>query len=446
MDESIPYKFRNNTNRISDPKAQNLFTGIKAKYVSSIGVQLDDPTNNYWTLPLTEMYRPGIEQIQDGGYPKFTDFRNRQDLQYRRFDGAQAAINGTVAAAAAVAQGDFLGGSKQFYISSKYAAAGISKLGAYTVFNLSAPGQFGYGWGDHGTPSLIKDFTLQTNVSTRWIKSKSAWRPKIENIAIPFRGDKVNAVDFGKRDLSSIYLWKPRLFTFKGPALKAAQNIVGSATNLTKDFIKFYFTGPSLHNGNKNDIDDIIVFRATINSLEDTFSPNWEDVQMIGRADPNYQYNGFNRSMQLGFDIYATSRDELKPIWRKLNALAGYTTPTYDTKTIGLIAPWMRITIGDLLVQQPVLIDSLGYTLSDADTTWEINIEEDPEMKQVPKKISVSLGLKVITEYLPEKNGQFYTLSSRNDEFGSKPGTDNWLSDTTTVKHAENLRTPPITT
>ena len=427
----MAYNWQYNTNRISDPTVKDIFTGAKAKYASSIGIELTDPTDSYWTLPLTELYRPSVAQIQDGGSPKFTDFRNRQDLQYRRFDGANAAVNGTIAAFQYANGWDTV---KQTFISAKYAAASVSKLGAYTVFNLSAPGVLGYGWGDHGTPRLVKDFTLQTNVVTRWQKSVDGgtWKPKIETAAIPFRGDKVNVIDYGQRDLDSVYLWKPRLFNPKNKNLQKLQKFVGSATNLTRDFIKFYFTGPSLHNGS-NEIDDIMVFRAAITSLEDTFSPNWEDVQMIGRADPNYHYNGFNRSMQMSFDIYATSRDELKPIWRKLNALASYTTPTYDTKTIGLVAPWMRITIGDLLVQQPVLIDSLSYTLADTDTTWETNIEDDPEMKQVPRKISVSLGLKVITEYLPQKNGQFYTLASRNDKFGSLTGTDNWMSDATPV-------------
>ena len=106
--------------------------------------------------------------------------------------------------------------------------------------------------------------------------------------------------------------------------------------------------------------------------------------------------------------MIATDRNELKFIWQKLNALAGYTTPTYDGTT--LKGPWMRVTIGDLFVQQPALINSLSYTLHDSDTTWEINVEGDTEMMQVPKKVSVSMGLHMITDYIPRKNGTFYTL------------------------------------
>ena len=135
--------------------------------------------------------------------------------------------------------------------------------------------------------------------------------------------------------------------------------------------------------------------------------------------------------MNLDFDIHANDRDELKPIWRKLNALAGYTAPTYDKETIALVAPYMRITIGDILVQQPILIQNLTLTLADSDTTWDINIENDKTRMQVSNKISVSMGFTVITDYLPEKGGRFYTLAKEADESPRyhKPGETNWLSD-----------------
>ena len=39
------------------------------------------------------------------------------------------------------------------------------------------------------------------------------------------------------------------------------------------------------------------------------------------------------------------------------------------------------------------------------------------------------MQLKVITEYLPEKNGQFYTLSDNDTKYGPVNKTTNWLSD-----------------
>jgi hypothetical protein len=150
---------------------------------------------------------------------------------------------------------------------------------------------------------------------------------------------------------------------------------------------------------------------------------------MIGRADPNYTYTGMSRDVGLSFDVYATDRDEVKPIWRKLNALAGYTSPTYDPESIAMIAPWMRLTVGDLFVQAPVVLTSISYDFA-MDAPWEINIEDDPTMMQVPLKIGVSLNFNMIGDYMPQKGGRFYTLAKRFDETATPiKGADNWLSD-----------------
>jgi len=190
-------------------------------------------------------------------------------------------------------------------------------------------------------------------------------------------------------------------------------------------------TGPKLTAGNLLDKDDIIVFRAVLTGLDDSFTANWSPVQMIGRADPNYIYTGYGRDLSVSFTIYATDRDELQPIYRKLNALAGYTAPTYDPASIAMEGPWMRLTIGDLFVQQPVVLSSLSYTYDVGDAPWEINIENDPNMMQVPLKISVQLQFNVISDYLPQKGGRFYTLAKRFDSATATPkaGNDNWLSD-----------------
>jgi len=375
----------------------------------------------YSTTPYVNLYKPiGTS---------FSDFRSRLGVDIAssvlkaRKDGVWSAINISPRSVA-------------------YSIASMAPYGAYSVFNLNAPGRRGFGWGSHGdtAAAIFKtDFTLQSNIVTKWSSTggddaKGGWVTKKRNALTPFRGDRVNVIDYSKRKLDDIYIWKK-------PLIPGVANALGGLNpNVTQDFIKFYFTGPKLHNGNTDDVDDVMVFRATITTLDDSFSPEWSTVKMIGRADPNFHYGGFSRDMSLGFTIYATDRDEMKPIYRKLNALAGYTAPTYDSGSIGLIAPWMRITIGDLLIQQPVLLNSLQLGLMDADTPWEINIENDPEMKQAPMKISVTMTLKVITDYLPEQNGQFYTLSKSNTIKGPEKGTHNWLTDTTnrTITRSEN--------
>ena len=327
------------------------------------------------------------------------------------------------------------GNNKTAIRSGLYSATSISPYGAYSIFNL----QTLYGWGDHDNPyALRNDFTAQSHVATQWDVTlenkngdnpayyKGSWEPtkNLLSKATPFRGDKVNVIDFSQRELKDAYRWlpKPKIF---GDAS------IFDKVGTTADLIKFFFTGPKLHAGNTTEEDDIIVFRAVIGSISDSFNASWNGFQLIGRGDQNFQYGGFTRDISIDFTVYATDRDEVKPIWRKLNALAGYTAPEY-TDNIALVGPWMRITIGDLFNQQAVLVKSVNYTLHSADTTWETNIEQDPQMMQTPHKVDVNLTLTPITDWLPQKGGKFYSLAKRFDgETGLPlPGNDNWLSDT----------------
>ena len=265
---------------------------------------------------------------------------------------------------------------------------------------------------------------MRSHVATKWDATNKTWTqldPKAPERYVSFRGDKVNVIDFGQRTQKSAYLWNPKLLLESDDAK--------SKLNLTKDLIKFYFTGPNILPGDDSKTaDDIIVFRAIIGQLSDSFSPSWTPVTMLGRADANQHYTGYSRDFNLDFTVYATDRDELKPIWRKLNALAGYTAPIYNND-FSLGAPWMRITIGDLFRQQPVILTSLSYTLNSTDATWEINIEDDPEMMQVPHKVEVNCGFTYIGNEIPQFGGRFYSLAKQYDNVGlAKKYSDNWLS------------------
>jgi hypothetical protein len=349
---------------------------------------------------------------------KYTDFRSVRGNQTagNRLDGAAAAIIN-------LTTGDF---SPESFIAAGYAAASAAPGGAYTLFNRETL----YGWGNHGTTNRLNiDFTQPSQIATRYSKNKGM-------VAIPglqafeFRGDKINAVDYSKpgegRSLKEAYRWKPKLGLFGD--LGDTLGSILDAADFTSDFIKFYFTGPKLAPGS-DEKDDIIVFRATLTSLTDSFAAGWTSQQMIGRADPNYRYTSFGRSFQMAFTIYATDRDEMKPIWRKLNALASYTAPDYDGSNIALKGPWMRMTVGDIFVQQPVVITSVDYTLQSSETTWDINVERDGSMMQAPKMIEVSVGGNVISNYIPQKNGIMYPLAKRFTEGKPIRGIDNWVSD-----------------
>jgi hypothetical protein len=411
----------NNTNRTLANSAADIANAASLGLISNAGIpQVSQLAQS--AIRLTDSATPGelysltpFENKTPLPGVKFPDFRTRLSKHPSnpldtRLDGASAALRGSARA-------------------GLYAAATSTLPGPYSIFNRETT----FGLGDPGDPYALRtDFTARSHVATTWKPAKEKknklgkWIPTINPIerGAAFRGDKVQVIDFGQRRLPDAMQWKPSFLQ--------GNKVLGQALNklnLTQDLVKFYFTGPSLQAGNDLDLDDIIVFRANITSLTDSFNAQWQPQQLIGRADPNYVYSGYSRQINLDFSIYATDRDEVKPIWRKLNALASYTAPEYSDKSIGLVGPWMRFTLGDLFVQQPIFIDTLYYTLSDSETTWEINIEDDPTMMQVPKKIEVNMGITIVTDELPQKGGRMYSLAKQFDEYGySKDGSDNWLS------------------
>ncbi len=409
-------------------------TPFSAKFLEAAGNQL--PT--YSTTPFIFLNNK-VESL--GGFPlPYLDFRARKTalgadgsngklaltLIDRRYDGASAGIRGSVFGATM--------------------ALASTTTGVYPFFNLDTV----YGWGQQDDPYAIRnDYTLRSSIAKR-IKDAKGLRKisaTLESV-IPFRGDRVNAVDFKKRSWQSIYQWADTDFGGEGALKKfrqwsarAAETIGVNPYGTTKDFVKFFFTAPKLYDGAAPGTEDYaLVFRAILTSFSDQFSPSWSPVNMVGRADPNYQYGGFSRDLDLGFTVYATDRDELRFLYRKLNYLASFTAPEYNTGSLAVIAPWIRVTVGDLLVSQAAVINSLSYTFVDADTTWEINFENDPEMMQVPHKVDVSLGLHLVGNQLPEKLGSMYSLSKKFDENGVGIGDDsgtNWLYDSETVNRSK---------
>jgi hypothetical protein len=135
-----------------------------------------------------------------------------------------------------------------------------------------------------------------------------------------------------------------------------------------------------------------IHFRAFINSFDDKYSADWGSTQYVGRADKFHNYKGFDRSISMGWTVYAQSKAELAPMYKKLNLLASSLAPTYSPGGFmqGNLA---RLTVGGYLYNQLGIIKSISYTIPQ-ESTWEIGISEtggyDASVKELPHMINVT--------------------------------------------------------
>lgn len=148
-----------------------------------------------------------------------------------------------------------------------------------------------------------------------------------------------------------------------------------------------------------------LAFRAFLDTFDDSFNGSWNSSKYLGRADSFYTYSGFERSINIGFKIAAQSKDEMKPLYRKVATLASVTAPSYGENGRFMRGTIAKVTVGDYIYEQPGIIESVQYTWQ-KDYPWEIsfqNPEQEGGKDQIlPHVLDVSISFKVIHDFLPE--------------------------------------------
>lgn len=166
---------------------------------------------------------------------------------------------------------------------------------------------------------------------------------------------------------------------------------------------------------NNTDIDDLIPFlfydvasdttipfRATMTQITDTITPTWNDYTYVGNPLTFWVYKGTTRQVSFSFKVYATSKDELIPNWTRCSRLVGLCYPQFNAES-RMVAPFIRLTIGDMYYRVPGKLSSLAITVDDT-TPWELNLftENDP-LIQVPHILDIAVTFDYFGDYLPQK-------------------------------------------
>ncbi len=213
---------------------------------------------------------------------------------------------------------------------------------------------------------------------------KGAKLKKIKGLA----ADKVNLVPYGSR---------------------TTQQLTESDRN---DFVPFRFK--DINN------DKYIIFRALLSGITDNMTPEFAAERYVGRPDQVYVYQGTNREISFTFDVYPKTRQELPVLWEKMNYLVGLVYPSWAKSGggMGMIAPFIELTIGDMYKDTPGFLSQLSLTVQDG-TTWEI------DDWKLPKYIQANCSFTYIGKYLPNQVGKHYELPWLADNSGDGTGTFN---------------------
>lgn len=172
-------------------------------------------------------------------------------------------------------------------------------------------------------------------------------------------------------------------------------------------------------------------FRAYLDGFDDSYDATWNGIEYVGRAEKFYRYSGFNRTINIEFTLAASSRQELIPMYKKLNFLASSLAPSYSTNGY-MMGNLAQITVGDYLYQQLGFIGSLNISVPES-APYEVNVGLDgkpiPDMRQLPMILTVKMKFTPLHEFRPEiatlndplqryialENAEYGTLNTYSD-------------------------------
>jgi hypothetical protein len=181
--------------------------------------------------------------------------------------------------------------------------------------------------------------------------------------------------------------------------LYQSDNVSGDKDKDVNDLVKFRIAVMDSNGINENNkqIRTFIHFRAFLNNISDNYTADWQPHKYVGRGENFYTYSGFDRKVSLSWTVYAQSKEELIPMYKKLNYLASSLAPDYNNGFMRGVL--VQLTIGGYFYNQPGFITGLTYDLSE-ESTWEIGINDkgfsdpvnrgDDLVKELPHMIKVS--------------------------------------------------------
>jgi hypothetical protein len=172
--------------------------------------------------------------------------------------------------------------------------------------------------------------------------------------------------------------------------------------------------------------------------MDDNYNAEWNNFKYMGRGENFYRYNGFTRTINLGWTIAAQSKEELIPMYQKLNFLASSLAPDYsaDGYMRGNLAV---ITVGGYLFDQPGIINSINYSVP-SESPWEIGINDekddpaagtkygyDTSVKELPHIIKVTgFSFTPIHKFVPKLQKNTYEGIYNKDNSGLDKVISKW--------------------
>jgi hypothetical protein len=195
--------------------------------------------------------------------------------------------------------------------------------------------------------------------------------------------------------------------------------VKGDATN---DMIKFAFE--CVDNSNELYFSTAaLVFRAFLEGqITDSHTAEYNTFKYLGRGETFRTYQGFDRSVGFTFKIFVQSRQEMLPLYQKLNQLISQVYPDYSQTSNLMRGNVVRLTIGDYIYRTPGFLESINVSIDNSNTPWEILLKEfaEDDVRQLPHMVTVQCSFKPIMDILPRResvSNLFVPLIANKDHY-----------------------------
>ncbi len=189
------------------------------------------------------------------------------------------------------------------------------------------------------------------------------------------------------------------------------------------DLVKFRI---GVIDNNDPELKTYIHFRALLDSMDDNYSAEWNSQAFSGRAEKLHNYQGFDRNVNLSWTVAAQSKQELIPMYQKLNYLASVCAPDYSSDGY-MRGNLIELTVGGYLYNQIGIMKGIQFSVPQ-DSPWEIGINDssiqgegfsdkrsDSSVKELPFIIKVS-GFSFIPIHNFVPNVQKNIFADLNDQ------------------------------
>jgi hypothetical protein len=142
-------------------------------------------------------------------------------------------------------------------------------------------------------------------------------------------------------------------------------------------------------------------FRAYITDFSDNIGAEWDSKKYMGRGENFYTYQGFTREVSFKLTVAAQSKQEMMPLYQKLNFLASSLHPDYSSGGF-MRGNLHKLTIGEWFYRTPGILKSMNVSI-DNNYPWEIKYTEPETGTQVDNTNNrTSFGAKDFQKNVPQ--------------------------------------------